>query len=186
MRVFVLSTGRCGSTTFTKACEHLTNFTSAHESNGSAKLFAERFAYPDDHIEVDNRLSWFLGELGKRFDGSDCLYVHLTREPEAVAASFVKRWDKTRTAGIIGAFAQGILMTRRNWDDDEKLAVCRFYVDTVNANITDFLRFRPSVQVSLEHVQWDFNQFLERITAEGDIGAAKREWSIRHNASAIA
>ena len=49
MNVFVLNTGRCGSMTFVEACRPITNFSSAHESR-CAKLGAERFAYPDNHI----------------------------------------------------------------------------------------------------------------------------------------
>ncbi len=185
MRVFVLSTGRCGSTTFARACQHLSNYTSAHESNASAKLFDQRFDYPDRHIETDNRLSWFLGELGARFDDTDPLYVHLTRDPEAVAASFRMRWDSTWTGGIIGAFAHGLLMTSEEWPEHERMDVCRFYVRTVNSNITEFLRSRRSIHISLENIESDFESFLERICAEGDLEAATREWSTRHNASRI-
>ena len=32
MNVFILNTGRCGSRTFARACAHITNYTSAHES----------------------------------------------------------------------------------------------------------------------------------------------------------
>ncbi len=183
MRVFVLSTGRCGSTTFAKACEHLTNYSSGHESNASRKLFDDQFLYPQDHIEIDNRLSWFLGELGQRFDDSGCLYVHLTRDPLEVTASFRRRWDNEWQGGIIRAFAQGILMTGHEWDEDEKNAVCRFYIDTVNANIAEFLRGRPSLSVSLENIEQDFDSFLEAIGAEGDLGGARREWSVRHNST---
>jgi hypothetical protein len=183
MRVFVLCTGRCGSTTFSKACEHLTNYTSAHQSNAEAKLFDERFDYPENHIEVDNRLSWFLGELGRRFDATESLYVHLTRDPEEVAKSYNDRWNKS--VGIIPAFARGVLLTRYNWTDDEKMDVCRFYVKTVNANITEFLSSRQSVSmsVSLEDIHEDFNAFLDRISAVGDLEAARQEWSCHHNAS---
>ena len=59
-RVFVLCTGRCGSTTFARAAAHATNFTAKHESR-TYKLGAQRLAYPDNHIEVDNRLAWWRG-----------------------------------------------------------------------------------------------------------------------------
>lgn len=183
MRVFVLSTGRCGSTTFARACEHLTNYSTAHESNATAKLLDDRFDYPDAHIEVDNRLSWFLGELGARFDDTECLYVHLTRHPEDVAASFLRRWETNWRGGIIGAFAHGILMSPKDWPDEQKMDVCRFYVRTVNTNISEFLHTRPSLTVSLEDIERDFDVFLQHISAEGDLDAARREWSINHNAS---
>ena len=36
--VFVLCTGRCGSTTFTQACQHIQNYTASHESKISVTL----------------------------------------------------------------------------------------------------------------------------------------------------
>ena len=81
MNVFVLCTGRCGSMTFAKACGHISNYTSAHESRKQLKPKAprERFIYLDFHIEVDNRLAWFLGTLNEIY-GTNAFYVHLKRE----------------------------------------------------------------------------------------------------------
>src|SRR4029079_4844381 len=103
MRVFVLCSGRCGSTNFALACRHFTNYTVGHEQN-TGRIGESRLAYPDDHIEVDNRLSWYLGGLGERY-GDDAFYVHLTREEDDVAASFSRRWK----IGIIRAYAKGII-----------------------------------------------------------------------------
>lgn len=93
-RVFVLNTGRCGSMTFARACEHLTNFTAGHETRARVVGFEARMDYPNWHIEVDNRLTWFLGPLSQRYP--DAFYVHLRRDSEAVINSFVQRWDKGR------------------------------------------------------------------------------------------
>ena len=65
MNIFILNTGRCGSTTFIKACEHIKNYTCAHESL-LTEIGAQRFNYPQDHIEADNRLSWLLGRLDEK------------------------------------------------------------------------------------------------------------------------
>lgn len=182
MRVFVLSTGRCGSTTFHRACSHLTNFTSGHESR-QGRHGADRFSYPDDHVESDNRLSWLLGSLGARFDPDETVYVHLTRDREQVAQSFLRRWDSTYRAGIITAFAHGILQ-RREWPEEDRLDVCRTYVDVVNDNIRGFLRTQPrSIPVRLERVSDDFARFLEVIGGQGDLAAASAEWGVAHNAS---
>lgn len=78
MNVFVLSTGRCGSTTFVKACEHITNFSAAHESR-TGLLGAARLDYAGNHIEADNRLSWLLGRLDRTY-GNAAFYVHLRRD----------------------------------------------------------------------------------------------------------
>lgn len=180
--VFVLCTGRCGSVTFATACGHLTNFTAGHETR-SARILDNRFAYPAHHIESDNRLSWQLGGLGQRFDGTDVLYVHLKRERDAVARSYAKRWDSSYRASIIRAFGHGIVMRTKDWPDERRVDVARHYVDTVNSNIEDFLRDRPSMTMNLESIQQDFPVFLDRIGAQGDLAAAMAEWDVRHNAS---
>ena len=66
MRIFCLGTGRSGTTTFTRALEHATNYTSGHESR-AAMLGEQRLDYADWHAEADNRLTWMLGPLGERF-----------------------------------------------------------------------------------------------------------------------
>ena len=60
MNMFVLNTGRCGSTAFVEACKHIMNFSSAYESR-AGRIGHDRFAYPENHIEADSQLSWFLG-----------------------------------------------------------------------------------------------------------------------------
>lgn len=178
--VFVLGTGRCGTVTFIRACEHLDNFTAGHETR-SGLIGADRFAYPDGHIEADNRLAWFLGGLSNHYDDRGVLYVHLKRDPADVAASFLKRWNGGFRASIIRAFGYGILMKDDDWQDP--LEVCRFYVDTVTSNIDQFLSNRPSMTLYLEGIESGFPEFLDRIGASGDLHSALAEWEVRHNAS---
>jgi hypothetical protein len=182
VNVFVLCTGRCGSTTFVEACQHLTNYTAGHETR-AARIGPARFDYPERHIEADNRLSWHLGALGRAYDGREVLYVHLKRDPEAVARSFVKRWDSSFRPSMIRAFGHGIVQRVRDWPEERRLDVCRHYVDTVTANIDEFLRGREAVTVELATVEADFALLLQRIGAEGDRASAMSEWGVRHNAS---
>ena len=125
MNIFVLCTGRCGSTTFTRACEHITNFSSSHESLCKF-LGVERFEYPKNHIEVDNRLSWLIGRLDKAY-GDEAFYVHLKREDSLVAKSFTKRYG----GGIIKAYrGNGIIMGLPEAIDS--MSVSLDYCRTVN------------------------------------------------------
>ncbi len=103
MNVFVLCTGRCGSSTFIEACHHIANYTSAHESRSSL-LGAERLAYPAQHIEADNRLSWLLGRLDAAY-GDSAFYVHLQRNHPDTAASFVSatRAASSRPTGVVAS-----------------------------------------------------------------------------------
>lgn len=180
--VFVLGTGRCGTTTFIEACRHLTNFTAGHETNGH--VYGEaRFAYPDDHIEADNRLTWFLPQLGTAMADRDITWVHLKRDREATARSFLKRLDPKRRASIITAFAHAMIMHGRPWPEEDHLGLCLFYVDTVTAQIDSFLRDKPHRVMQMETAAQEFPSFLDDIGAEGNLNAAVAEWAIAHNRS---
>ena len=174
MNVFVLCTGRCGSTTFARACAHITNFTASHESR-CRLLGPDRVAYPENHIEVDNRLAWFLGRLGNAY-GDDAFYVHLLRDRAGTAASYNQRWFP---AGILAAYNQSILMRHSGG-----LEVAEDLWDTVNENIRAFLADKSqTLEFQLDTAEADMRKFWQAIGAEGDLEAAVAEWRVRHNAS---
>lgn len=198
MRVFVLGTGRCGTTSFIRASEHLECWTAGHETR-STRIGDDRFDYPDNHIEADNRLTWFLGELGRRF--SDASYVHLVRDSEAVARSFLNRWPtpaitpKARvhrflhpvpapSAGIIEGFAHSIVPSGEV-NVADRMDYCRFYVRTVTANIEAFLVGKRHIQMRAETMAENFGEFADWIGAEGDWTAIQRALAQRHNARAL-
>jgi hypothetical protein len=177
MNVFILNSGRCGSTTWIRACAHIDNFSAGHETRSHLSGDA-RLDYPDQHIEADNRLSWLLGRLDRHY-GDRALYVHLQRDPEAVIRSFARRRD----FGILRAYHEGILL-----GSDPALPAVELatdYLETVQANIALFLRDKPhSLQVRLEHWQQDFPCFWQAIGASGDLDAALQEFCVQHNSSA--
>ena len=175
MNVFVLCTGRSGSMTFHRACQHITNYTCSHELNTS-EVGGARFAYPEDHIEIDNRLSWLLGPLDEAF-GDRAFYVHLMRDEEMTAKSFDKRWAGRYS--IIRAYSEGVLGRA-----DQTEALCLDYCRTVNANISHFLRDKTrSMAFHLEKAPESFPTFWKEIGAGGDLGKALKEFEVRHNPS---
>lgn len=181
MNIFILNTGRCGSMSFVKACQHIENYSSAHESR--INLTGEaRLAYPCHHIEVDNRLSWLLGRLDAKYS-NQAFYVHLKRNTDEVIDSFVKRHD----FGIMKAYREGILMldnTDTNKKQIEAGEIARDYIETVNENISCFLKDKSHKMVfDLEKSQHHFAQFWESISATGNMQMALSEWEIKHNAS---
>jgi hypothetical protein len=173
--VFILSTGRCGSTTFAKACEHFSNYSSGHETR-SHLLGSSRFSYPSFHIESDNRLSWLLGRLDEEF-GDTAFYVHLTRNVSDTARSFAKR-----RGGIMAAYqGSGIIMGCK--EDDQYKIACD-YIDTVTRNITLFLSNKShKMNFRLEHAKEDFIRFCLQVDAQGDIQESLQEFDVAHNAS---
>lgn len=181
MNVFVLCTGRCGSTTFSKAAAHMTNFTAGHVTRCSL-IGNHRLAYPPSHIEVDNRLSWFLGRLDSTY-GKNAYYVHLQRDILKTAESFCDRWN----FGIMQAYRIGILMgnpkLQEATDEKTKFSVAFDYCCTVNENIRCFLKDKPNYMTfRLENAANDWERFWNWIGAKGDFAASLGEWSINYNA----
>jgi len=176
MNVFILNTGRCGSSTFIKACEHISNYSAAHESR--ATLLGElRLAYPAQHIEADNRLSWVLGRLDQQYS-DNALYVHLSRSKQQTIESFSKRAD----FGIMRAYKTGILLDGEEIQTNEQIA--EDYIDTVESNIDFFLKDKThKMNFHLDTAKDDFEVFWEFISAEGDLQAAMAEWDVTYNAS---
>ena len=176
MNIFILNTGRCGSTTFIKACKHIHNFTSAHESL-AGKIGEERFNYPLNHIEADNRLSWFLGKLDYYY-GDEAIYVHLKRDINSTASSFLRRYN----SGIMEAYRTRIHIGVP--DEINSLSVALDYCNTVNSNIEFFLKDKSfKMNFSLENAKEDFKSFWHLIKAEGDLDAALSEFDAFHNST---
>lgn len=175
MNVFVLTTGRSGSVTFAEACRHITNYSAGHETRVGL-IGAERLAYPEDHIEVDDRLAWFLGRLEEAY-GDRAFYVHLRRDAQATAASRMRRWNKP----LMRAYRNGIL-----WDVSPDISRLEMALDlnrTVTANIELFLRDKRQVmRIDIENARQSFPEFWKRIGAEGDLEAALEELTTHHHA----
>src|SRR5690606_32508122 len=123
-------------------CSHIEGMTSAHES--LSREMVGRLEYPDDHIEVDNRLSWFLGSLERKNAAEEnVFYVYLKRKPELVSKSYIQRWY-IRPA-VIRAFYHGILMRSNIPTDEEKEACGALLVKTMTDNIEVFLENKTNV-----------------------------------------
>ena len=189
MNVFVLCTGRCGSTTFVEACKHIDNYTAGHETM-FGRPGTERFGhsgYKDRHIEADTMMAWFLGPLCNRY-GPDAYYVHLWREEKACAASLMRLLGR-------GGFAAGYVRTQFYSNTPPKGSMiescnimCLDYVRTVNASIECFLRTHPldmQVRINIDNPHLGFMQMWNEIGAKGNLGAALREFNVRYNASEV-
>ena len=176
MNIFVLNTGRCGSTTFIEACKHIRNYSCAHESRVSM-LGQKRLDYPENHIEADNRLSWLLGRLDKKY-GDSAFYVHLKRSETDTARSFTKRYS----GGIIKAYRAGILVGLSEQSDP--MSVSLDYCDTINSNIDHFLKDKSrKITINLENIEKGFIEFWKMIDAQGEIGTSLAEFKTKYNAT---
>ena len=160
MNVFVLTTGRSGSLCFARACRCIDNYTAGHETARRYDL-----EYPARHIEVDNRLAWFLGRLDAKYP--DAFYVHLTRNRDDVARSFARR-GASDPGKLLFGFVHSIKQGRAAGLRNEAVEL----VDTVTANVRLFLRDRPHEVVPIEEPAGPFSRFWRAVGAEGDLAAA--------------
>ncbi len=181
MNVFVLCTGRSGSKGFIKACQHISNYTATHESL-SDKFGKARFQFPNNHIEADNRLSWQLGQLDEIY-GKQAFYIHLKRDSEATAQSFMRRFLLPKS--MIYAYANGIKqLPPEQLKSSERFEVCLDYVETVNSNIEHFLKDKPhQIEIELNEIKTGFKSFWQAIDAKGDFSLALAEFEKKHNKS---
>lgn len=177
MKVFVLCTGRCGSVTFARACEHFTNYTVGHETAYRELYFrGTRFMFLGNHIEIDPRSAFYLGPLEEEH-GKDAFYVHLTRDPRYVAASYLNKLND-----------KGMGIGRAWWEitghaEPDHLPRIMFdMVQVINSNIRAFLRDKDHMTIDIADAAQSFPEFAARIGADGDIEAACAEFSVRHNA----
>ena len=165
MRIFVLTSGRTASKTFARASQLLDGMSAGHETR--AGIVEDRLSYPDNHVEVDNRLAWFLGSLDKMYDDSDTFYVYLTRDSESVAESYLKRWHIK--VSVVRAFYHGILMHSEKPHVARARESCRLFVETVNDNIRYFLSHRKNwCEVRVDHFVEDYFAFMDQVGLTGD------------------
>ena len=173
MNVFVLSTGRCGSMSFARACRHMTNFVVGHESR-VGKVGQDRLAFPPNHIESDHHLAFYLGRLDEKY-GDEAFYVHLTREAGATADSWAKRFV---ISPMMSSYRRGMIGSEAVSRRDAALEM----VETATANIRHFLKDKSRVaRVRLEHAENDFRIFWKQVGAEGSLDDALAEWRAHHN-----
>jgi len=173
MNIFVLCTGRSGSVTFYNVCKHIKNYTTGHESRKNLDI-----VFPDNHIEIDNRLSWFLGTLNENF-GNDAIYVNLRRNKYEVAKSYSKRFYYRR--GITKGFKYNLLHSSQRLNKSD-YDICLDMVQTMENNINFFLENKSKkVEVNVENFENDIPKFWRYINAEGDINLALNELNIKYN-----
>lgn len=168
--IFVLCTGRCGSKTFSNACGHATNYSVGHET-----VWLRRgLAYPDDHIEINNRLVWYMGLLREKFPYAR--YVYLYRNKGDVARSYMHRTGAEFS--LMRAWRNAIRMgwfSQRSKDPErEPYEDALEMVTAINTNIEVFMETLADWQkvfVDIERPD-TFKRFWERMGLKGDMDAA--------------
>ncbi len=169
MRVFVTGTGRCCTTTFTKACEHFKGFTSAHETN---TLATNRFfMYPDNHIESDPRLFWKMPQVFDKYP--EAFYVHLIREEAPCVASLSRR----ESLDLLAQFTDVKHLINRTE------VAARYYI-FVNEMLRAFLYNKEANYITMwgPPSKEEWKNFTKLLGVASDFEASWREWGVKYNA----
>lgn len=161
MNVFLLSPGRTATTTLAHAFSYVDGYTSSHESR-TKYLSDDRVDYPSNHIECDNRLSWFLPRLSKKYAASGVL-VSVLRDKNLIAKSYDQRWENIN---IMKAYSQGIL--RRDLSDNN-FSVCVDYVCNIYEQINYFSKdWENFVEIDLKCPEKGVEKLLKIMGKESD------------------
>ncbi|MDR9447709.1 MAG: hypothetical protein RI535_00630 [Psychroflexus sp.] len=181
MKVIVLCSGRTGSLTLSKSCQHISNYTCNHESKVQLR-FNDRFKFPDQHIEIDNRLIWQLGSLQNNI-GDDARYVYLKRDLSKVKKSFINRLYQPKS--IFYSYCESVKKsTPENKSATEIDQLADDFLKTVDDNIRFYLKDKSyQMEFQLENYATDFSKFWDFIAAKGDYDKAVSEFSKQHNPS---
>lgn len=189
-KVFVVGTGRCGTTSFYNACKHINNYSCSFEKFTRTPGYVKMI--PDDHIVIDNRLSFHLGSINEYFGNRRFYFVWLRRNRKAVAESFAKRFDNSY--GIISMHYRSIMQRYKSdpnkLDHKTKLIIANDYIEMVENNIKLFLISAMSnfnednLQIiEIENINLEFPLFCKNIKAKVDINLAMREFTKMYNKS---
>lgn len=171
MNVFVMGTGRCGTTTFAKACNCFKGFTSKHES----KVKNNDLVYPNNHIESDPHLFWHLPNLVSKYP--DALYIHIIRERDACIRSLSKRPS-------LYSYAYITELSKRKKTDLNKIAE-RFY-DFVTGCLCSFFKGNGHLdymEIDLPPTKDQWREFHEKIGSPNGYKESLKHWNRRYNRS---
>lgn len=177
MRIFVVGTGRCGTSTFYHAACHATNYTVGHESRAGT---INDYLYPDHRIEVSSHLAFAVPVLRATHSiarigaSGGCRFVHLIRELASCVSSMAAVREAIRSLAF--GIAEGNVNTQSGKDFRRWAA---WLYDLVNANIA--ATAADAFRLELERAEERWLDCWEFMGCEGDFEASLAEWRWKYN-----
>lgn len=168
-RVFVVGTGRCGTSTFYQACLHATNYLSRHEAYAIGDC--PPFFFPEHpSIEIGSTLTMFIPRLKRRFP--QARWVHLQRERQACCESIARECHEESVG-----FAKRWL-----WKSEiNPVRAAEIFYDSVNDLCQSLLPEAFHLQLETVEQQWlDCWKFMNCV---GDFSSSLSVWRRKYNPS---
>jgi hypothetical protein len=159
VNVFVVGTGRCGTSTFYQAARTIVGFTAGHETTAGT---VPSWQFADQHIEVAAQLVYGIPRLRATYP--DARWVHLVRDREPCVRSLARQcWES------MAAFAKQWFLC--DHPADVALAAEQFH-DLTNELIEALLPPDATMKIRVEELVEAWPRFCEWIGAEYDEEAA--------------
>ena len=167
MRVFVVGTGRCGTSTFYHACRHIHNYEAYHEPNSGQ---VDSFETEDQVINVSSQFVVRIPELLKKYPESK--WIHLIRNRDQCVESLAKCCP-VEMDGYVRQWCQIFQcnLTRAS----------QFYYDSINSMIELMLRNQSCLTMNLPIRRPAWMTFWSFVGAQGDFESSLREWESCYN-----
>lgn len=172
MRVFVTGTGRCGSVCFSKACGHITNFSSAHESESFDLI------YSDSHIEVNPQLWIVIPLVVKKYPNAK--WVHLVRDPDTCIPSIAALGH----GSVSRAFSHLFITIASESEADSAKRLYEASTQNIRSNFSSLISPENQMEIRLENAKDKWSEFWSFIGAEGDFDESQRCWDTPVNTRA--
>lgn len=181
--VFIVGTGRCGTTTFARACHWITNYSSGHETTVGVTSWEKKLRFGPKHIESDPHIVWYFPQILRKYP--QALYVHLKRNRDDVVKSWLNRYsDITRgPEGYVNLHFQCNPPYSKLLPENKRRALGVFY-DSIIGHIEFAFATLPPEQTrtyQLEQLDQQFPEFWRYIEAQGDLENAILTCRKRHN-----
>lgn len=173
MRVFVVGTGRCGTSTFYQACKHITNYTVGHETKKGPSKIGD-WEFPDNHIEISSNLTIALPHLIRTYpeakfvrlkrNKQDCIKSLAECVPESMVM-FAKQWWYLYDIDLISLDYLKVASTFYDWCEELYQMVLPI----------------GSLFYDIEKMEQNFAKFCLTIEATGKLADGTSEFKKKYN-----
>ena len=167
MQIFVVGTGRCGTSTFYNACQHVTNYTCRHEIC-YLHLIKQQLI---NAIEVNGGLTFFIPQLRRQYQRAK--WVHMIRDREACIKSLAEQ------AGQSVRYWANVWLQWESSDAELPVAAGLFY-DSVNDLIVSQLPEVFTFRLESAYEQ-DWPEFWDWAKCKGRFESSRVVWRRHYN-----
>lgn len=175
MRVFVVGTGRSGTSTAYHALQHVAKHTVGHESRAGILLHHE---YPENHIEVSSQLIPEIVQLALQYPNAK--WIWLKRGKSATVRSIATQCPDAMAAYGFQWF-QVVVKKEEPRRSEQLLQIAELYYDAMYSLLSSLLP-TDAYCLHIETIKDQWEACWKYHAWEGDFQASLSAWNRHYNA----